>query len=120
MMPYDDAEQSAAAAHSARLRDHLASEINAAGGWISFERFMDLALYAPGLGYYSAGALKLGAGGDFITAPEISPLFGACLARQCAEVLRAPGSAMLLEIGAGSGRLAADLLGRLESLGSLP
>jgi SAM-dependent MidA family methyltransferase len=115
MMPNDaDAE------HSARLRDHLAAAINAAGGWLSFERFMDLALYAPGLGYYSGGAEKLGAGGDFTTAPEVSRLFGACVAAQCAEVLREIGPGSVLEIGAGSGRLAADLLARLETLGQLP
>jgi SAM-dependent MidA family methyltransferase len=115
MMPNDaDAE------HSARLRDHLAAAINAAGGWLSFERFMDLALYAPGLGYYSGGAEKLGAGGDFTTAPEVSRLFGACVAAQCAEVLREIGPGSVLEIGAGSGRLAADLLARLEILGQLP
>jgi SAM-dependent MidA family methyltransferase len=108
------------ARHGARVRDHIAACIEQAGGWISFERFMDLALYAPGLGYYSAGARKLGAGGDFTTAPEISGLFGACLARQCADVLQALGGGMVLEVGAGSGRLAADLLARLESLESLP
>jgi SAM-dependent MidA family methyltransferase len=110
----------AAAAHSALLRDELAAEINAAGGWLSFERFMDLALYAPGLGYYSGGAEKLGEGGDFMTAPEVSRLFGACVAVQCAEVLKNLGAGSLLEIGAGSGRLAADLLARLETLGRLP
>jgi SAM-dependent MidA family methyltransferase len=115
-----DAEHSAAAEHSARLRERLAAEINAAGGWLSFERFMDLALYAPGLGYYSGGAAKLGAGGDFMTAPEVSRLFGACVAVQCAEVLREVDAGSVLEIGAGSGRLAADLLARLETLNQLP
>jgi SAM-dependent MidA family methyltransferase len=110
----------AAAEHSARLRDHIAAEIQAAGGWLSFERFMDLALYAPGLGYYSGGAAKLGAGGDFTTAPEVSRLFGACMAVQCAEVLREASAGTVLEIGAGSGRLAADLLARLETLDQLP
>jgi SAM-dependent MidA family methyltransferase len=110
----------AAAEHSARLRERLAAEINAAGGWLSFERFMDLALYAPGLGYYSGGAAKLGAGGDFTTAPEVSRLFGACVAVQCAEVLRETSAGTVLEIGAGSGRLAADLLARLETLNQLP
>lgn len=114
-MPNDDALE-----HSARLRAQLAAEINAAGGWLSFERFMDLALYAPGLGYYSGGARKLGAGGDFTTAPEISSLFGACVAVQCAEVMRGVSAGSVMEIGAGSGRLAADVLARLESLGQLP
>ena len=108
------------AAHSARVREHLASAVNAAGGWLSFERFMGLALYAPGLGYYSGGAAKLGAGGDFTTAPEVSRLFGACVAVQCAEVLRKLSAGSVLEIGAGSGRLAVDLLARLEGLGQLP
>src|SRR5579871_6378738 len=106
--------------HSAALTGLIRAQLAAAGGWISFERFMDLALYAPGLGYYSAGARKLGAGGDFTTAPEISRLFGACLARQCAQVLRRFDRATLLEVGAGTGRLAADLLERLESLAALP
>ncbi len=77
----------AAARHSALTRDHLLRQIASAGGWLSFERFMDAALYAPGLGYYSGGAQKLGRGGDFTTAPEISALFGACVAVQCAEIL---------------------------------
>jgi SAM-dependent MidA family methyltransferase len=114
------AESSAAAEHSARVREHLTAEIVAAGGWLSFERFMDLALYAPGLGYYSGGAEKLGEGGDFTTAPEVSSLFGACVAVQCAEVLSKLGEGSVLEIGAGSGRLAADLLTRLETLNQLP
>jgi SAM-dependent MidA family methyltransferase len=109
----------AQAAHCARMQEYLAAEI-AVAGWLCFERFMELALYAPGLGYYSAGAHKLGAGGDFTTAPEISHLFGACLARQCAEVLVELGGGSILEIGAGSGRLAADILLRLEQLGRLP
>jgi SAM-dependent MidA family methyltransferase len=110
----------AQARHCARLREYLAVQIAAAHGWLSFERFMDAALYAPGLGYYSAGAHKLGAGGDFTTAPELSPLFGGCVARQCAEVLGALETGSILEIGAGSGRLAVDVLSRLEALGKLP
>jgi SAM-dependent MidA family methyltransferase len=106
--------------HSLRVRESIAREIAAAGGWISFERYMDLALYQPGLGYYSAGARKLGAGGDFTTAPEISSLFGACVAKQCAEVLRAVPEGSILEVGAGTGRLAVDILGRLETLAQLP
>jgi SAM-dependent MidA family methyltransferase len=110
----------AAAEHSALARAHLASEIDAADGWLSFERFMDLALYAPGLGYYSGGARKLGADGDFTTAPEVSRLFGACVAAQCAEILSELRLGCVLEIGAGSGRLAADILTRLETEGRLP
>jgi SAM-dependent MidA family methyltransferase len=106
--------------HTERARALIAGEIAAAGGWISFERYMDLALYAPGLGYYSAGARKLGSGGDFTTAPEISSLFGACIAKQCAEVLGEVANGSILEVGAGTGRLAVDLLTRLESLGVLP
>jgi len=106
--------------HTGRVAERVAQEIAAAGGWISFERYMDIALYAPGLGYYSAGAHKLGRGGDFTTAPEISRLFGACVAQQCADILRDLGGGSILEIGAGSGRLAADMLSRLETLGRLP
>lgn len=108
------------AQHAERLRHAIAADIAAADGWISFERYMELALYAPGLGYYSAGAHKLGAGGDFTTAPEVSSLFGACVARQCAEVLSELGHGSVLEVGAGTGRLAVDVLARLEGLGSLP
>jgi SAM-dependent MidA family methyltransferase len=108
------------AEHSRRLREVIAAEIGAADGWISFERFMELALYAPGLGYYSAGARKLGAGGDFTTAPEVSSLFGACVAKQCAEVLRDIDHGCVLEVGAGTGRLAVDVLARLEAVGQLP
>src|SRR5256885_839876 len=75
------------ARHSAAVAALIHAEMAAAAGWLSFERFMELALYAPGLGYYSAGSFKIGAGGDFVTAPEVSDLFGRCLARQCAEVL---------------------------------
>ena len=112
----DDAQ----ARHCAQVHEYLANQIDAAGGWLSFERFMDMALYAPGIGYYSAGARKFGACGDFTTSPEVSRLFGACVARQCAEVLSALGGGRILEIGAGSGRLAVDILSRLETLGQLP
>jgi SAM-dependent MidA family methyltransferase len=108
------------ALHFARVRRFLVEQIVAAGGWLSFERYMDLALYAPALGYYSAGAHKLGTGGDFTTAPEVSSLFGACVARQCAEILGALGGGSILEIGAGSGRMAVDILTRLDTLGTSP
>ena len=108
------------AEHSARMHEYLTQRIAASDGWLCFEQFMEAALYAPGLGYYSAGAHKLGAGGDFTTAPETSRLFGACIARQCAEVLGALDGGSILEIGAGSGRLAGDILSRLETLGALP
>src|SRR3954469_18111078 len=100
-VPSDEAQ-----AVSAALEEHIAATIEAAGGWISFARFMELALYAPGLGYYSAGSLKLGREGDFITAPEFSPLFARCIARQAAELIET-GLSDLIELGAGSGALAA-------------
>lgn len=108
-----------AAAHSARLAATIREEIGAAGGWISFARYMELALYAPGLGYYTAGAHKFGAAGDFITAPELSPLFGRTLARQVAAIM-ADSAPHILELGAGSGKLAADMLGELERMDCLP
>ena len=113
------APDSGALAHSESVTAHIRAAIAAAGGWISFARYMDLALYAPGLGYYSAGSRKLGAEGDFITAPEISPLFGHTLAQQVREVLN-EGLEEILEVGAGSGALAASLLEELERLNALP
>ena len=108
-----------AAQHSARLVEFIRRDIATQDGWISFARYMELALYAPGLGYYTAGAHKFGAAGDFITAPELSPLFGRTLARQVAEII-AHSAPHILELGAGSGKLAADMLAELERLGSLP
>jgi SAM-dependent MidA family methyltransferase len=108
-----------ALAHSQALVRAIAREIQAGGGWIDFARYMERALYAPGLGYYAGGAAKFGGEGDFTTAPELSPLFAATLARQAAEVLaQAPGD--VLELGAGSGRMAAELLCALDELGRLP
>src|SRR5258705_10364342 len=114
-MPALDAAQRA---QSAALRKVLAERIEAGGGWIPFDEYLDLLLYAPGLGYYSAGAAKLGGAGDFPPAPELSGLFGACLARQCAPLLRGGGE--VLELGAGSGALAEVLLARLAALGVAP
>jgi SAM-dependent MidA family methyltransferase len=109
------------AAHSAALMERIRAVIAADGGWIGFDRFMQLALYEPGLGYYSAGARKFGAEGDFITAPEVAPVFSRCLALQCAEVIRELGpAARLLELGAGSGAMAAELLAELERQDALP
>jgi len=108
-----------AAQHSAQLTEFIRRDIAKQGGWIPFARYMELALYAPGLGYYTAGAHKFGAAGDFVTAPELSPLFGRTLARQVLEIM-ASGAPHILELGAGSGKLAADMLGELERLGSLP
>ena len=103
-----------ALAHSEALTRHIASHIEAAGGWISFARYMELALYAPGLGYYSGGARKFGTAGDFVTAPELTPAFAQTLGTQAAQVL-ALSAPQVLEAGAGSGRLAADLLLELEA-----
>jgi SAM-dependent MidA family methyltransferase len=101
------------------LLQQICQEIEGAGGWISFARYMELALYAPGLGYYSGGSAKLGGAGDFVTAPELSPLFAQSLARQVAQVL-ATASGGVLELGAGSGSMAAELLLELDRLQSLP
>ena len=108
-----------AAAHSARLGALIRQAIQDAGGWISFAHFMDLALHAPGLGYYSAGMHKFGSAGDFVTAPELGNLFAASLARQAAQILRT-GINDVIEFGAGSGRLARDLLRALAELDCLP
>jgi len=105
--------------HGERLSGRIRAAIVDAGGWISFARYMEMALYEPGLGYYSAGARKLGEGGDFVTAPEVAPVFSRCMAGQCAEVLAGPGGEVL-ELGAGSGAMAAAMLAELDSLGTLP
>ncbi len=103
-----------AASHA--LRAHIANEIRQHGGWMSFARFMELALYAPALGYYSGGATKLGRDGDFTTAPEMTPLFGAALAQAVAALLDQTGP-RIMEFGAGSGKLARDVLSELAGLG---
>ncbi|PKO36999.1 MAG: hypothetical protein CVU33_15540 [Betaproteobacteria bacterium HGW-Betaproteobacteria-6] len=108
-----------ALAHSQRLHQKLVDEVSAAGGWLSFASFMEQLLYAPGLGYYAAGARKFGAAGDFITSPEMTFLFGQALARQIAQIIAA-STPVVLEVGAGSGRLAADLLLALEQAEALP
>src|SRR6188768_1604089 len=106
-------------AHSQRVVEHIRRFMQQHGGVIGFDAWMRLALYAPGLGYYSAGATKFGGDGDFVTAPEMGNLFSRCLARQCAEVLRTTGGE-ILELGAGSGRMAADVLTELAELDALP
>ncbi len=116
-LPNPDA---ASAEHSAAVARHVRALIHEKGGHISFAAFMHEVLYAPGLGYYSAGATKFGAAGDFVTAPEVSPLFGYVLARQCAGVIASIESSSILEFGAGSGKLAADLLSKLAQLDALP
>ncbi|HZH44491.1 MAG TPA: SAM-dependent methyltransferase [Lysobacter sp.] len=110
-----------ALAHSERLAALIRQQIRDAGGAIPFSRFMELALYAPGLGYYSAGATKFGADGDFVTAPELGPVFAACVAEALAPVLQQLGSrARVLELGGGSGAFAEVALKRLMELDALP
>jgi SAM-dependent MidA family methyltransferase len=106
--------------HTERTAARIRQAIANAGGSISFAEYMQLALYAPGLGYYSAGSTKFGAAGDFVTAPEISPLFGRVLARQCAGVLEQVERPAVLELGAGSGALAEQVLSTLEAQGRAP
>jgi len=106
-------------AHAAAVAEHIRAFVRQHGGTIGFDAYMRMALYAPGLGYYSAGATKFGAAGDFVTAPEISDLFSRCLARQVADVLRDTGGDVL-ELGAGSGRMAADVLTELAAMECLP
>ena len=112
--------EGAALEHSRRLQALISDEINNHDGLISFSRFMQMALYEPGLGYYSAGARKFGEAGDFVTAPEISSLFSICLARQCMQVIGELNDPVLLEVGAGSGTMAADILLYLQELDCLP
>lgn len=116
------APDEAAQQHSALLTQQLRQMMRNAGGQIPFSDFMQQALYAPGLGYYSSGSLKFGTQGDFITAPELSPLFGQCVAAQCQQVLsRLPAKQrIVLEFGAGSGRLAVDVLSALAIADCLP
>ena len=103
-----------AVAHSQRLRAAIIDHINSAGGAISFAEYMNHALYEPGLGYYMAGSAKFGAEGDFVTAPEVSPLFGRAIAVQIEEILGDVGGS-ILELGAGSGKLAVSILQALLS-----
>jgi SAM-dependent MidA family methyltransferase len=110
-------------AHSERVAAHIRGAIELAGGRIGFAEFMQHALYAPGLGYYNAGSTKFGEAGDFVTAPEISPLFAKIIARQSAGILSQigdPGGRNVLEFGAGTGVLAVELIRSLEALGYLP
>ena len=119
--PQPDSE---AVTHSAALLASIQTLIARQGGWINFAQFMDAALYTPGLGYYSGGAKKFGLSGDFVTAPEISPLFAKTIARQVLQVLSSLKTqnkqADILELGAGTGRLAKDLLLELSKLEQLP
>ena len=105
------------------LIEKIRSACEASGGWIPFSVFMEMALYEPMLGYYSGGLQKFGEQGDFITSPEVSPLFGQCVARQTAEILLNiddENDRNIIEFGAGSGALAADILLALEHMGILP
>jgi SAM-dependent MidA family methyltransferase len=117
-LPTPDAD---ALAHSARLQDLIRTQIAGNGGAIPFSRFMELALYAPALGYYSAGASKFGESGDFVTAPELGPIFAACVAESVAPVLQQLGpDARFLELGGGTGAFAEVALKRLLELDALP
>lgn len=107
-------------AHSLRVLSHVRQLIAREGGWISFADYMSAVLYAPGLGYYAAGAHKLGSGGDFVTAPELTPLFGQALAAQLEEAIRRLERAEVIELGPGSGRLCADILSALAARDALP
>jgi SAM-dependent MidA family methyltransferase len=106
--------------HSDRVVAHVCAAIAAAGGFLPFDRYMHEVLYARGLGYYAAGAAKLGPGGDFTTAPEMTPLFAAAIATQVDAILAATRAREVIELGGGSGRLAAGLLDALASRGALP
>lgn len=120
-MPYDDDLDPDIQAHSARLSGMIQDQIASNGGVLPFWRFMELALYAPGLGYYSAGATKLGPAGDFVTSPELGPLFAECVADALAPVLRqVSDDAVFMEIGGGSGAFAEAAIERLVALQSMP
>lgn len=109
-----------ASRHSQIVYDALCKYISEHNGVINFEQYMAFVLYQPGLGYYSSGNQKFGAAGDFTTAPEISPLFSRCMANQCRAILAHLDHAAILELGAGSGIMACDILQHLERLGALP
>jgi SAM-dependent MidA family methyltransferase len=116
ILPAPSAEM---ARHSAVVLEAVRKAIDANDGWLAFDDYLRIVQYAPGLGYYSAGAEKFGVTGDFVTAPEISTLFGRCAARQCAQILMNVGGD-ILELGAGSGSLAESVLHELHRLGRLP
>ncbi|RDH82971.1 MAG: SAM-dependent methyltransferase [endosymbiont of Galathealinum brachiosum] len=105
---------------SRKLNEIIKQSVADAGGWIDFDQYMQLALYAPGLGYYSGGVQKFGEQGDFITSPEVSPLFAQTLANPVSMVLEKMTDAKIIEFGAGSGKLAADILLALQKKNELP
>jgi len=107
-------------AHGERIRAALLERIRSSGGWIAFSHFMKFALYEPGLGYYSAGTRKFGADGDFITAPDLTPLFARCVAHQTADILRESGGREVVEFGAGTGSLAVGVMRALGERGLAP
>ena len=118
--PVDEAKK-----HSQLLMQRIQAACNQTNGWIKFSEYMNITLYEPALGYYSGGLQKFGEKGDFITAPEVSPLFAQCLANQLSEVIKnlrlSTGEKVhVVEFGAGSGVLAADMLLQLEKLDCLP
>jgi len=106
--------------HSQTVSAHISRLIGESGGALPFDKYMEHVLYAPGLGYYAAGAVKLGPAGDFVTAPETGLLFGQCLADEVADILGHMPNAAILEFGAGSGRLAEVLIQTLAALNRLP
>ena len=114
--------EESASQHSCAVKNMICSEITTAGGWIPFTRYMELAIYSPGMGYYCSGTTKFGCAGDFVTAPEVSPLFGRAIAQQARQIIEDVGedSSNILEFGAGTGKLALDILLELESLNRLP
>lgn len=105
---------------SERLCEVVKQRIEQHGNSLPFDAYMSLALYEPGLGYYSAGSCKFGEAGDFVTAPEISPIFSRCVARQCEEILAGVENPVIIELGAGSGVMASDVLQELQARNSLP
>lgn len=117
MLPEPDSEL---IEQSKQLQQLIAREIQQHRGWIGFDRFMDLALYAPDLGYYRSALEIFGEQGDFVTAPLLGDLFGRCIARQCAQVIVSMQNASLYEFGAGDGSLAAAVITELDKLGALP
>ena len=116
-LPEPDAD---ARAHSAHVVAAIRKAIAREGGFLPFDRYMQLALYAPGLGYYVAGTRKFGAAGDFVTGPELTPLFGGALARQVGAILDATTTREIVELGAGSGKLAVDVIRALAAENAAP